>query len=446
MRRFLYITPYFPPQSRVGALRPLKFARHLPDYGWAPVVLCDLWKSAKTDPDLLDAIPDSAIVLRRYSRRGQAAQLHHKAAWKKAAEARGDTDPERVPNMPVAPTPERRVIAAIPGWLNNPELIPLGEHSLRMPYALAQARRAARHFSCEAIVVNADPYAGCIVGARLADQTGLPLVLDMRDPWAHCELRRPRRPLPIRIAVDRLEQRAIGSAARVILNTRTTWHDYCSAYPHLAARGGRPGRFDWIRNHSDAELIADGRHPGFDRFTMLFLGNFGRFIKAEVLIAVLKELSERGITADDFQLVVTGRFPESALRMAAGMGVQGMIHLHEHVPYREIGAIMDAADLLLLLIQPRGRQRLAAKLFDYLASDRPILAISENEELGGMLACSGAGTMHPYADVSGIADRIQTLMSMGRHRTTPRRPIGATSKHASAKLASILDEVAKKER
>ncbi len=429
MRRFLYITPYFPPQTRVGALRPLKFARHLPDYGWAPVVLCDLWPKAKTDPTLLEAVPESTIVVRSYSRRARSAEDFHTRRWS------GQRDEDR--HKVRRPGRENSLVASIPDWLNNPELVPLGEHSYRMPYALRRAHETLERFPCDAIVVNADPYAACLVGARLKHETGLPLVLDLRDPWAPCELRRPRRPMPVRVVVDRLEKRCISAADRVILNTKTTWEDYRAFYPQLGAE-----RFEWIRNHSDPGLIGGGDHRGFDRYTMLFLGNFGRFIKADVLINVLAMLKSRGLGADKVQLVVTGDFPAAAWKMASGMGVGNMVHLHEHVPYREIGSIMNAADLLVLLIQPRGRQRLAAKLFDYLASERPILAVSENEELRQMLDDSGAGATFGYEQAAAIADHIEAEIGRGRQRKAARNPIGVTSAEASKKLAGILDAIA----
>ena len=68
MRRFLYISPYFPPQSRVGALRPLKFARHLPKHGWAPVVLADLKEADAMDRSLPELVPDSTITIFDYSK------------------------------------------------------------------------------------------------------------------------------------------------------------------------------------------------------------------------------------------------------------------------------------------------------------------------------------------------------------------------------------------
>jgi glycosyltransferase involved in cell wall biosynthesis len=432
MRRFLYLSPYFPPQTRVGALRPLKFARHLPDHGWAPLVLADLWQESQLDADLVDAIPETTMVVRDWS--GRAAK-----AWRgfERAPVRPVSDAARVRD--VADDPPRRRLRdrlRLPRWLDNPELIPLGEHGPRIPHALAAARKLLQQTPCEAIVVNADPFAACLVGTALKRETGLPLIIDLRDPWALCELRRPLRPALVAALIARLERDVMRVADRVLLNTETTLGDYREYYEDLPE-----DRFDCIRNHADRELIADGAPMAFERFTLLFLGNFGRFIKADVLIRVLAELRRRGIDERSLQLVVTGRFPEASWRMAQGMGVAAMIVLHPHVPYREIGAVMAASDLLVLLIQPRGRQRLASKLFDYLASDRPILAISENAELTEMLTASGAGTTHGYAEITAIADQIAAELAAGRQRVVTRRPIGATSQEASARLAMHLDAI-----
>ena len=37
-QRVLIITYHFPPDSAMGAVRPAKFAKYLPDFGWEPVV------------------------------------------------------------------------------------------------------------------------------------------------------------------------------------------------------------------------------------------------------------------------------------------------------------------------------------------------------------------------------------------------------------------------
>ncbi len=144
LRRFLYLTPYFPPLGRVGALRPLKFARHLPHHGWAPVVLCDWWPGATLSGRLTDFVPPSTTVIRDYSKRAagcDAALAEHLA--------QGPADATRR-----AP-PKRRRRLPLPQALTNPELIPLGEHSVHMRHALRAARRAlAAHPECEAIMVK----------------------------------------------------------------------------------------------------------------------------------------------------------------------------------------------------------------------------------------------------------------------------------------------------
>ncbi len=432
LRQFLYISPYFPPQSRVGALRPLKFARHLPAWGWSPVVLCDLWPSADVNPELNAAIPDSTVIIRDYSARARRAE----AAL---------TTPPRPADAAQARPRRRGKLAAwasgaltLPRWLDNPELIPLGEHSVHMPHALKAARRAlSAQPRCEAIVVNADPYAALLVGAKLARETGLPLIQDLRDPWAVCELRRPRRPTPILQIVDRLERAAFDPAARIILNTETTLRDTLAHYPDMP-----PSRFACIRNHGDAGLIGAGHHPGFDRFTLLFLGNFRRFVEGDILLDLLAALQRRGLDHRDLQLVITGAFPQETRALARLKGVEAMLSDHPFVPYSEIGAVMSAADLLVALSN-RTTQRIPAKFYDYALTGRPILALADNPEFGDLVSQSG-GAIFGLDEPEAAAAHVHALITRGRAQIIERRPLGLSSEEASGALAAILDEVTRR--
>ena len=80
---------------------------------------------------------------------------------------------------------------------------PLGEHALDLPHALRAARTLLREHRPDVILVNADPFAATLLGARLARESGVPLILDLRDPWALCELRRPMRPAISRMSDGR---------------------------------------------------------------------------------------------------------------------------------------------------------------------------------------------------------------------------------------------------
>jgi glycosyltransferase involved in cell wall biosynthesis len=385
MRRLLYVSPYFPPQSRVGALRPLKFVRHLPDQGWEPVVLCDLRRGDPIDADLLAAIPASTTVIREYGRRA----------------ARNERT--------------------------------LGEHGPDIPHAVAAGRRILARHPCAAILVNADPYAATLVGRKLALHGGLPLVLDFRDPWAPCELRRPMRPPLQRLVTDRLERMAVQAASRVILNTDAARDAYVEHYRDLPST-----RFVTIRNHSDPELIASTPAPAPAAFTLLLLGNLRRFVEGDVLLQALSELRRRGHSPARVRLRVVGRVPEAVWSQARQLEVADLLEVEPPIPYRQIGGVMQSADVLVA-ISHAGRQRIPAKVYDYLTTSRPILVATDNPELQQLLREAGGAVVCSLADGGAIADAVGREIEQGRQRSVERRPVGTDSATATARLAQVLD-------
>jgi len=450
VRRFLYLSPFFPPMTRVGALRPLKFARHLPAFGWAPVVLCDLRAGDSVDRRLGEAVPNSTIVVRDYSRQTIPASDRATSPTQPSPVA---SPRPRTPAQRRADKPGRRRLSA-------EDINPLGAHAFGIAHALRAARACLRaHPSCEAIVVNADPYAAMIVGTKLAAETGLPLIHDLRDPWSCCELRRGLRPAIQRAVVDRVERRAVEAAAAVILNTETALRDYRRHYSDLD-----PGRFTCIRNHADAALIAAARPESkstpvaapFTPFAVLFMGNFRRFVEGAAILEALALLRAEGLGADQLRLVITGAVPEALWAQAEALGVADMIGDHPFVPYVEVGPLMARAQLLLSFSHPTA-QRIPAKIYDYLASDRPLLVIAENPELRDLLERAGGASVHPHADVQGIAATIaaahadharaleldpalSTRPAADRAVRGSRRALGLDSITASGALAQLLDD------
>lgn len=431
MRRFLYISPFFPPLNRVGALRPLKFARHLPEHGWAPVVLCDLWEGASLDPSLLEAIPESTVVLRRYSARAEAA------------DAKGM--PVAAATEPAAPSKAPQI--RMPNWLDrfirSKDWLPMGDTIFHVRHALDAAREALKQYPCDAIMVNADPVAALLVGKILAGETGLPFVADLRDPWGPCELRRPRRPFYTRLIEGWCERSIIAAAAKVILNTETTKAAYLHEYPDID-----PNRFTVIRNHLSRTLIAGGGADGFATFTLLFLGSFSAFVRPEPLLRLLAALKARGVTPNDLQLAITARLDPVSERLARALGVEAYVIEHPTVQLRHVGALMEAADILVLFAPTP--QRIQAKFYDYLGSERPILAIAESHpELAGLLRETGAGILLAPEQTDEMAAYIEGFLKQGRHPVAPRNEAARAnleSPAATRRLASILNEVTEAHR
>lgn len=413
-RRFLYLSPMFPPTGRVGAMRPLKFSRHLPAFGWQPIVLADLPRGAPVDPAALRAVPPDLEVHRDWSR---AASLgpDHAGAW------------------------TLRAVEALRRLFPSEDRLPLGHHRLDVAHALRAARRIVRaHPGCEAIVVNADPWSALIVGAKLARETGLPLVADLRDPWSCCELRMPHRLLLQQRWIERLERDVFETASAIILNTEKARRDYVALYPDI-----EPDRFHAIRNHGDRELGGGGDFAGFDRFTMLHLGTLRRFVTGESLVRALAGIE--GEAGFDYQVVFTSELPGPVRRLAAQLGVLGRLREVPAFSSTETGRVIDAADLLLA-IASSSSQRIPAKFYEYALSDRPIMALGRSAELGELLGQIGGADYVGLDDVPGISKRLEAALRSGRGRAVERRQIGLDSRTASERLAGILDRVTRERR
>jgi hypothetical protein len=426
LRHLLYISPFFPPLRRIGALRPLKFARHLPEHGWIPVVLCDLWDGAPCDRALLDAVPKSTIVLRRYSSRAEAAEAKYMAG--------PPNDPAEIPER----TSAVRTQSCIEDLIRSKDWLPMGDAIFHVRHALKAARQALKQHPCDAIMVNADPVAALLVGKILARETGLPFIADLRDPWGPCELRRPRRPFYTRLIEVWCEHGVVTAADKVILNTETARAAYLRQYSDVD-----PNRFTVIRNHLSRALIAGGGTPGFNTFTLLFLGSFSAFVRPEPLLRLLAALKARGVTPRDLQMAITATLDPESRQLARMLDIEAYVIEHPTVQLRDVGALMEAADMLVLFAPTP--QRIQAKFYDYLGSERPILAISKSHpELAGLLQETGAGSLFAPDQTDEIATYIEGFLMQGRHPVVPRNEAARAkleSPAATQQLAAILDEV-----
>jgi len=422
MRRFLYISPFFPPLCRVGAFRPLKFARHMPDFGWQPIVLCDLWPGASTDNQLTTAIPKSTIVLRKYSK--------HATVTEKQLTSQSVSLSKKENSIP-----KKRI-----GIFAGREWLPMGDAVFNIPHALQRAKEAIEKYDCKAIMVNADPVAALLVGARLSKETGLPFIADLRDPWGPCELRLPLRPFYTRWIEKYFESKAVKQSSKVILNTNTTLDQYKKEFPNI-----RADKFTMIRNHGDKELIYSGNSPlpPFNKYTLLFLGSFSRFVKADPLLHLLVELKQKGISNEQFQLTLTSPLDYNSELLAKNLDVYNYISCIPTISYLDVGRLMDNADILTMILPTK--QRIQAKFYDYLFSQRPILAISDSQpELSKILAETQSGELFHSTQISNMADFIKRFITQGRHPVLKRHPEyikSYTSYAASEKLADVLDSV-----
>jgi glycosyltransferase involved in cell wall biosynthesis len=434
-RRVLFISLKFPPMSDIGAKRALRLVRRLPAHGWKPTVLT-LARGAEgqNDPSLERLLPADADVRRDYAGGPLFRAIDHvKHRWSQAVgRAVGAGQAPR----PGAETLLRRTIYAaedlLEGAVVTDEWLPFLPGGVRAGDAILADEAHALVYAC------GDPNSAYLAAWWLARRHDLPLVLDLRDPWALDPTIRALKAPWARWLEDRLERRVIADATRVILNTEASRQLYVDAYP------GEPAdKFEVVHNAYDEDLVDDLHPPRAERFTVAHFGNYHRLRSARVFLDGLARHVQRH---GPVRFVNYGEFRPDDLAHARSLGLGDSIEVRGYVPYRETLGHLRAAHVLLLEQRNDEGVQIPGKLYDYLLARRPVLSLSRNRELEHLLARTGAGLNVDPHDPEAVARGLAELHAIDPAVFETRLDASGAERYSAAftsrRVAEIFSAVA----
>ncbi len=168
-------------------------------------------------------------------------------------------------------------------------------------------------------------------------------------------------------------------------------------------RGFEPrGRVLTIANGSDFDDFAGLEHHASDRFRITHTGSF--FGKRSPR-PFLEALARSGL--EDVVARFVGDFRSADREWAEELGLGDRLELIPYVPRRRSLELQRDSEALLLLIPEaagRGKGVLSGKVFEYLAAERPVLAVVPPDgAAAGLIRETGAGVVAPPEDVDAIA-------------------------------------------
>lgn len=421
MRRVLVLNYNFPPLGGAAALRGVTLVRRLPELGYEPVVVTGPGRSfgrwRPQDATLEDALQGIDV------HRIPGAEPERDSRWRVRAER----------------------------WLAQP-----GAWQRWLREGLVEVGRRVREVDVVYADLGADATAHA--GVRLAREHGVPLVVDLGDPWALDEMRVYQ--TAMHRWVDRASmRRALCAADVVVMNTREAAEAVRSAFAPLRARtvlalpvgydeadfaGPEPvrsdrafrivhtGSFHTALGHSlrrtarARRLLGGGAVQPVDVLTRtpIFLRQaIERVLRAHPELAGRIELHLAGLTTD-------------ADREALA-GLPG-VHLLGFQTHEETIRLIRSADLLFLPMQdlpPGHRARMVpCKGYEYLASGRPVLAAMPDGDGRELFERAEAAFVVRPTDVEGMAAAIAA--EAGR---AERRPAALT---ARAEVLAPLERAA----
>jgi glycosyltransferase involved in cell wall biosynthesis len=419
MPSVVMLCPYFPPRGDIAVKRSLRFVRHLRASGWEPVVLSlpNGGGGAVRDPGLLATLPENVRV--DY---GEPLRAAPRAA--------------RTPPAPLSLL-RRLELAYYRGV--QPSLlrwIPCDRFLLRALDTARRAVRLAHETQAKAIYASSEPTSVLPAAVWAGREAGLPVVLDLRDPWTLEPMSFPQKPRPVQLAESRLESWCFHRAARVILNTERARDAYQRRYPNLAHK------FAALRSGFDRSMFEELAPVVAPGFSLVHFGNLYRHRGVEPLLRAMSELVAEGL---DMRLACYGKVRPADRATAKSLGIEHRLIERAPIPYAASLGVLRGAGGLLLTQPPQTSVQIPGKLYDYLCAGRPIVALSNNPEIDEIIARAGAGYSLRPADTSGLKTALRNLARNAAPQARDESYISSYDAPAQARaLAHYFDEAARR--
>jgi glycosyltransferase involved in cell wall biosynthesis len=423
--RVLIVSFYFPPAGGGGVQRVLKLCRHLPELGVEVDVLApDDPKWGAVDPGLAADIPSTTTV--------------HRARYRGPSHA-------QTPAARLAAADGLRSIGVRAALLGRRVLLPDPEIAW-FPDAFRAGLRAVREREIDVVLSTSPPNSAHVIGAAIARRAGVPFVADFRDSW----LANPHRSYEKRSvrAKRAVEARIAHAALRRVAAVSAVTPSIAAEAAELAP-AGTPVRV--VANGCDFEEFDGLVYARGERMRIVHAGSFfGQRSPRPFLGALAAVLSERPELRGRVQAAFLGELRPADREWALALGLGDGLSLEGFRPHAEALAAMRAADVLLLLVPRaggRGLSVVSGKVFEYLAAERPILALVPPEgDAATLLRETGSAWIADPDDEAAIAAAIAESIAaweggrLEERRLTPEWREQLDRRTRAAELAELLRE------
>jgi glycosyltransferase involved in cell wall biosynthesis len=178
---------------------------------------------------------------------------------------------------------------------------------------------------------------------------------------------------------------------------------------------GIPGqKITWIPNGADLtryERIEEYQGGGQDLFTLMYLGAHGKMNALDVILDAAKIIQERGVNHLRFVFVGDGPDRNDLIRYSQQKALRN-VEFREAMPKSQLFTVMGEADAFVFNLEdlPFEYGVSSNKLFDYLASGRPVIFAAN--AANNPVTDAGAGFAVPARRPEQLADAVMQLASL----------------------------------
>ncbi|MEC5166726.1 hypothetical protein RCH18_002474 [Flavobacterium sp. PL11] len=380
-KKILIITYYWPPAGGPGVQRWLKFVKYLPDFGIQPIVYIPENPTYPiVDENLVKEVSDNTIILRnKIFEPYQLASFLSKNKTKKISSG-------IIPNQKKQSFLDKTFL-----WIRGNLFIPDARVFWVKPSVFFLEKYILEN-NIDIIITSGPPHSLHLIGLELKNKLNVKWFADFRDPWTtigyHKSLRLSS------FAANRhkaLEHQVLNSADTIIVTSKTTKTEFEAITTKPIAV---------ITNGYDTEQVE--KQTLDNKFSLAHIGSFlserNPLILWESLIELVNEIPE---FKSQLEIKLIGAVSQEVLETIKAYKLDSYLNNLGYISHKEAIAHQRKSQVLLLIEidSEDTKSIIPGKLFEYMVSGRPIIAIGpKNSDFAAIIQSTNTGSFFKYSE------------------------------------------------
>ncbi len=388
-KKLLIITYYWPPAGGPGVQRWLKFVKYLPEFDIQPIVYVPENPTYPiVDAHLETEVSDKAIILKKsIFEPYQLASFLSKNKTKKISSG-------IIPNQKKQSFLDKFLL-----WIRGNLFIPDARVFWVKP-SVQYLEKYIRANEIDMIVTSGPPHSLHLIGLELKQKLNLKWLADFRDPWTTIGYHKSLRLSSYAAKRHKqLEKQVLNSADTIIVTSKTTKLEFQAITSKPIAV---------ITNGFDVEKVEQQTMDA--KFSLAHIGSFlserNPLILWESLVELLQEFPD---FKSHLEIKLMGAVSQEVLETISQFGLNSYLNNLGYVSHDEAVAHQRKSQVLLLIEinSEDTKSIIPGKLFEYMVSERPIVAIGpKDSDFAEIITNTNTGVFFDYSEKSRLKQTI----------------------------------------
>ncbi len=423
-KKTLIITYYWPPAGGPGVQRWLKFVKYLPDYNIEPIVyIPENPNYPIEDKSLIEEVSSQLTILKQPIKEPY-----------RFAKVLSNKSSKKISKGVIPKQKNQSLLEKLMLYVRGNCFIPDARKYWVKPSVTFLSEYIKKH-QIETIITTGPPHSLHLIGLQLKAKTGVKWLADFRDPWTtigyHKQLKLSKTSREKHL---KFEYEVLNYADQIIVTSNNTLKGF-------KAKTNQP--ISVITNGYDNHSVEKPEKDS--KFTMSHIGSLLSERSPKILWETLSELIEEHPNfKNSFQLNLIGIVSDDVLETMNNNGLKDYVNFIGYINHNEaIKAQLSSQLLLLIEINSEDTKAIIpGKLFEYMVSNTPILALGpKDSDVEQLIKTTNTGSYFSYEDKLQLKKQILLYFDAYKTSGLKTQPIGLqkySRKELTKQLALLI--------